>query len=181
MRSDLISGPRPSRPDQRRYRAVEPGPGGGAAAAVAPLLTHFFAGEPPVRVAFWDGTSLGPPDGDTLEVRSPDAVRRLLWAPGDLGLARAFVAGDLAFEGDIFAILASLHAASPPTLRRARGCRGRPCARPSGWGRSAGRCPLRPRRRHPAGGCTHEAATRRWCSITTTSATPSIPWSSDPP
>ena len=117
MRSDLIPGPRPSWPDQRQDRAPEPGPGGGAAAAVAPLLTHFFGGAPPVQVRFWDGTSLGPPDGDTLEVRSPDAVRRLLWAPGDLGLARAFVAGDLAFEGDIFAILASLHAASPPSVR----------------------------------------------------------------
>ncbi len=45
-------------------------------------------------------------------MRSPDAVRRLLWAPGELGLARAFVVGDLAFEGDIFEILAALHAAS---------------------------------------------------------------------
>jgi cyclopropane-fatty-acyl-phospholipid synthase len=117
MRSDLISGPRPSRPDQRQDPAVEPVPGGGAAAAVAPLLAHFFGAAPPVRVRFWDGTSLGPSHGDTLEVRSPDAVRRLLWSPGDLGLARAFVVGDLAFEGDIFAILASLHAAVPPSLR----------------------------------------------------------------
>ncbi len=117
MRSDLISRPRPSRPDQRQDPAVEPVPGGGAAAAVAPLLAHFFGGAPPVRVRFWDGTFLGPSDGDTLEVRSPDAVRRLLWSPGDLGLARAFVVGDLAFEGDIFAVLASLHAAAPPSLR----------------------------------------------------------------
>ena len=83
------------------------------AAAVAPLLAHFFGGPPPVRFEFWDGTSLGPPQGDTLQVRSPDAVRRLLWSPGELGLARAFVMGDLAFDGDIFELLATLHAATP--------------------------------------------------------------------
>ena len=59
MRSDLLSRPRPLRP-QQQSRTHEPVPGGGAAAAVAPLLTHFFRGPPPVRFEFWDGTSLGP-------------------------------------------------------------------------------------------------------------------------
>ena len=117
MRSDLISGPRPSRPEQRPPLAVESLPGGGAAAAIAPLLSHFFGGPPPVRVRFWDGTSLGPTEGDTLQVCSPDAVRRMLWSPSELGLARAFVEGGLAFEGDIFEMLALLHAASPPRVR----------------------------------------------------------------
>jgi cyclopropane-fatty-acyl-phospholipid synthase len=116
MKSDLISGPRPLRPRPTRPAGSEPGAGGGVAAAVAPLLSEFFGGPPPVRVEFWDGTALGPPDGDTLQVRSPDAVRRLLWAPGELGLARAFVMGDLAFEGDLFELLATLHAASPARL-----------------------------------------------------------------
>jgi cyclopropane-fatty-acyl-phospholipid synthase len=84
---------------------------------VAPLLSHFFGGPPPLRVQFWDGTSLGPDKGDILELRSPDAVRRVLWSPGELGLARAFVEGDLAFEGDIFQMLAVLHAASPSRMR----------------------------------------------------------------
>jgi cyclopropane-fatty-acyl-phospholipid synthase len=68
-------------------------------------------------VQFWDGTSLGPGEGNTLQVRSPDAVRRMLWSPNDLGLARAFAEGDLAFEGDIFEMLAVLHAASPSRVR----------------------------------------------------------------
>jgi cyclopropane-fatty-acyl-phospholipid synthase len=117
MRSDLISGPRPLRPSQEQPRAVENRPEVGAAAAVTPLLSHFFGGPPPVRVQFWDGTSLGPAGGDTLQVRSPDAVRRILWSPSELGLARAFVVGDLAFEGDIFEMLALLHAASPAPVR----------------------------------------------------------------
>ena len=107
MRSDVISGPRPSRPRQEPSRAVESHPPSGAAAAMEPLLFHFFGGPPPVRVQFWDGTALGPAEGDTLQVRSRDAVRRLLWSPGELGLARAFVAGDLDFDGDIFEMLAS--------------------------------------------------------------------------
>ena len=115
MRSDLLSRPRPLRP-QQHARNDEPVPGGGVAVALAPLLAHFFGGPPPVRVEFWDGTSLGPSQGDTLHVRSPDAVRRLLWSPGELGLARAFVMGDLAFEGDIFELLAELHGASPERI-----------------------------------------------------------------
>ena len=117
MRSDPISGLRPSQPKQEPPRAVESHPGGGAAAAIEPLLSHFFGGPPPVRVQFWDGTSLGPAEGDTLRVRSPDAVRRMLWSPGELGLARAFVVGDLAFEGDIFEMLAVMHEASPSCVR----------------------------------------------------------------
>jgi cyclopropane-fatty-acyl-phospholipid synthase len=86
------------------------------ATAVEPLLGHFFGGPPPVRFEFWDGTALGPAEGDTVQVRSPDAVRRLLWAPGELGLARAFVMGDIGFEGDIFEVLAALHAGSPDRM-----------------------------------------------------------------
>jgi cyclopropane-fatty-acyl-phospholipid synthase len=117
MRSDLISGPRPTRPRQEPPQAAHCHPGGGVAAAIAPLLSHFFGGSPPVRVQFWDDSSLGPSDGDTLQVRSPDAVRRMLWSPSELGLARAFVEGDLAFEGDVFEMLAALRAASPTRIR----------------------------------------------------------------
>src|SRR5581483_5895303 len=36
---------------------------------------------------------------------SPTALRRLLWAPNELGLGRAYVAGDLDIEGDVYAAL----------------------------------------------------------------------------
>ncbi len=179
MRSDLISGPRPLRPGQEQPRAVENRQEGGAAAAVAPLLSHFFGGPPPVRVQFWDGTSLGPAGGDTLQVCSPDAVRRILWSPSELGLARAFVVGDLAFEGDIFEMLAVLHAASPSRVRPAvGGFRGRPCVPRTGLGHSADRLPLLRKRHHRGVGCTLVPGTPRWCGTTTTSATTSTAWSS---
>ena len=36
-----------------------------------------------------------------LVIRSRRALRRLLWAPGELGLARAYVTGDIDVEGDL--------------------------------------------------------------------------------
>nr|WP_246290427.1 cyclopropane-fatty-acyl-phospholipid synthase family protein [Nocardioides marinus] len=53
----------------------------------------------PVRLRCWDGSEFVPP-GDpaaspVVELRSPDAVRRLLWHPGELGAAQAYVTGEL--------------------------------------------------------------------------------------
>ncbi|MBX7433855.1 cyclopropane-fatty-acyl-phospholipid synthase family protein [Mycobacterium sp. Y57] len=55
----------------------------------------------PVRVRAWDGSQAGPPDGPVLVIRSRRALRRLLWAPGEMGLARAYVTGDIDVEGDL--------------------------------------------------------------------------------
>jgi len=47
----------------------------------------------------------GPPGAPTLVVRNRRALRRLLWKPGELGMARAWVSGDLGIEGDLYAAL----------------------------------------------------------------------------
>lgn len=59
----------------------------------------------PVRIRAWDGSQAGPPGAPTLVVRNRRAVRRLLFKPGELGLARAWVAGDLDIEGDLYSAL----------------------------------------------------------------------------
>jgi cyclopropane fatty-acyl-phospholipid synthase-like methyltransferase/DUF1365 family protein len=59
------------------------------------------ASDLPVRVRAWDGSEIGPPDGPTLVIRNRRALRRLVWAPGELGLARAYVTGDIDVEGDL--------------------------------------------------------------------------------
>jgi cyclopropane-fatty-acyl-phospholipid synthase len=41
-------------------------------------------------------------------LRSPDALRRIVTAPGELGFARAYVAGDLDIEGDLYETLVLL-------------------------------------------------------------------------
>ncbi len=71
-----------------------------------------------VRLELWDGSHLGPADGvGTIRVRSVAALRRILWAPGELGLARAYVAGDIELEGDVIAVLASLRSETARDLR----------------------------------------------------------------
>src|ERR1700679_2600439 len=51
----------------------------------------------PFALRFWDGSELAPttPGGPVFTVRSPAAVAHLLRAPGQLGLGRAYAAGDL--------------------------------------------------------------------------------------
>jgi cyclopropane-fatty-acyl-phospholipid synthase len=60
----------------------------------------------PVRLRAWDGSEAGPPGAPTLVVRNRRALRRMLFKPGELGLARAWVAGDLDIEGDLYGALA---------------------------------------------------------------------------
>ncbi|TQF68616.1 class I SAM-dependent methyltransferase [Rhodococcus spelaei] len=60
----------------------------------------------PVRVRCWDGSTAGPPSAPVAVVfRRRRALRRILWSPNELGLARAYVSGDLDVEGDLFALL----------------------------------------------------------------------------
>ncbi|MEV8310045.1 cyclopropane-fatty-acyl-phospholipid synthase family protein [Streptomyces flavidovirens] len=59
----------------------------------------------PVRIRAWDGSESGPSDAPVLVVRSRRALRRLLWKPGELGLARAWVAGELDVDGDLYELL----------------------------------------------------------------------------
>ncbi|TIC82874.1 cyclopropane-fatty-acyl-phospholipid synthase family protein [Nocardioides sp. GY 10127] len=70
---------------------------GGIAARIAEVLRPFVGGDVPVRLVCWDGSAAGPADGSvpTVELRSPDALRRLLWHPGELGAAQAYVTGEL--------------------------------------------------------------------------------------
>ncbi|KJK57875.1 SAM-dependent methyltransferase [Saccharothrix sp. ST-888] len=49
----------------------------------------------PLRVQAWDGSVAGPSGAPLVVLRNRRAVRRLIWQPGELGLARAFVSGDL--------------------------------------------------------------------------------------
>jgi cyclopropane-fatty-acyl-phospholipid synthase len=73
----------------------------------------------PFRVELWDGSVLEPTRGAaprmTFQVRSPRALGHVLRAPGQLGVGRAYVAGDLAVD-DIDATLELLDDWAPPPL-----------------------------------------------------------------
>ncbi|MFI8534171.1 class I SAM-dependent methyltransferase [Streptomyces aquilus] len=69
-------------------------------------LFELLLGAPlPLRVRAWDGSQAGPPGAPALVLRNRRAVRRLLYKPGELGLARAWVAGDLDIDGDLYTAL----------------------------------------------------------------------------
>ncbi|MET9845356.1 cyclopropane-fatty-acyl-phospholipid synthase family protein [Streptomyces ossamyceticus] len=76
-----------------------------AASRLKALFEQVIGAPLPVRLRAWDGSEAGPPQAPALVVRNRRALRRLLWKPGELGLARAWVAGDLGVEGDLYAVL----------------------------------------------------------------------------
>ncbi len=74
---------------------------------LAQVVEALLGDDLPVSVVCYDGSRAGPPSAPaTLVIGSPDALRRILTAPGQLGFGRAYVAGDLDVDGDIYAVLA---------------------------------------------------------------------------
>ncbi len=121
------------------------------AAAVEPLLLRLLGSAPPLCIELWDGSTFGRLDGiGTIRILSPDALRRILWSPGELGLARAYVAGDIDVDGPIIDLVAALRDAAPDTLgigllptalrvARRAGALGRPLPPPAEEARVRGR------------------------------------------
>jgi cyclopropane-fatty-acyl-phospholipid synthase len=68
----------------------------------------------PFAIELWDGTRLDPTrGGPTLRLRSARAIGHVLRAPGELGLGRAYVCGDLDVD-DLDATVALLGRWNPP-------------------------------------------------------------------
>jgi cyclopropane-fatty-acyl-phospholipid synthase len=76
--------------------------------------------ERPFTVRFWDGSALPSTSGDgpVLSARSPRAVAYALLAPGQLGLSRAYISGELEVD-DLDALLALLGDWKPPSIEGA--------------------------------------------------------------
>jgi cyclopropane-fatty-acyl-phospholipid synthase len=95
-------------------------------ASVAPLgrarrtrladLFVLIAGEDaPVEFRAYDGSRAGAVDADvTIDVRSPRALSYFAWSPGPVGLARAYVAGDLEVIGDMYTTIERLSSLTTP-------------------------------------------------------------------
>jgi len=124
--------------------------------ATAPLCEALAQALPerPFRVDLWDGSTLRPTHdagGPTLRVRSSRALGHLLRAPGQLGLGRAYVSGDIEVD-DMDAVLELLDGYTVPPLDARGKARLAAAAVRAGALRSLPRVPageLRPRgRRH---------------------------------
>ncbi|MEV4614913.1 cyclopropane-fatty-acyl-phospholipid synthase family protein [Kitasatospora sp. NPDC049258] len=72
-----------------------------AAARLAPLIGELLGSPLPFRLRAWDGSTAGPTDAPTVILHNRRALRRLVWQPGELGLADAYISGDLDVEGDL--------------------------------------------------------------------------------
>jgi cyclopropane-fatty-acyl-phospholipid synthase len=110
--------------------------------------------ERPFTIELWDGTVLPPVNGSggpTFRVCSPRALGHVLRAPGQLGLGRAYVSGEIQVD-DMDAALDVLDAYSVPSLDARAKARFAAAAVRAGALRSVPRAPaveLRPRgRRH---------------------------------
>jgi cyclopropane-fatty-acyl-phospholipid synthase len=86
---------------------------------VASFVASIFNNQLPFRVEAYDGSVSEPTvassaNSVTVKILSRDAISRVLTHPGELGLARAYVAGDIDVDGD----LDPLFELSPPPLRQ---------------------------------------------------------------
>lgn len=78
--------------------AAEPGTTGKL--TLAEILEIFAGGRLPLRFTAYDGSSAGPPDAALgLELKAPRGTTYIATGRGDLGLARAYIAGDLEIHG----------------------------------------------------------------------------------
>ena len=129
-------------------------PDGGVAGALAAVVTPLFGGELPLRIRAWDGSQAGPAGAPAVVVNDVAALRRMVYRPGELGLAQAYLTGELDVEGDLLEGFRSVwravreRGASPrltPSvvlagLRTVRlGGLGRPSAAPASQARLRGR------------------------------------------
>ena len=85
-----------------------------------PLRRELAAALPerPFSIELWDGTGVpATSPGPVFRVRSPKALAHALRAPGQLGLGRAYVSGELEID-DLEAVLALLTEWKPPPIER---------------------------------------------------------------
>ena len=68
--------------------------------SIAEILETLSDGMLPLRFTAYDGSTAGPEDADYgLHLKSTRGTTYLATAPGDLGMARAYVSGDLLLHG----------------------------------------------------------------------------------
>jgi cyclopropane-fatty-acyl-phospholipid synthase len=91
---------------------------------VAQLISEVLGEDVPVRVVAYDGSKAGPDSSDVaLRILSPRALARLVTAPGTLGLARAYVTGEIEVEGDVYDVLDAMADLTLHDLSRAEQAR----------------------------------------------------------
>ncbi|MEU0542532.1 class I SAM-dependent methyltransferase [Nocardia sp. NPDC005978] len=72
----------------------------GSKLTIAEIFESLIEGPMPVRFTAYDGSSTGPANSEFgLEIVNPRGVNYVANAPGDLGMARAYISGDMRIHG----------------------------------------------------------------------------------
>ncbi|WP_067664206.1 class I SAM-dependent methyltransferase [Nocardia miyunensis] len=86
----------------------------GTKLSIAEIFETLVDGEVPIRFSAHDGSSTGPKESKFgLEILNPRGINYIATAPGDLGMARAYIAGDMSADG--------IHPGDPYEILRAMG------------------------------------------------------------
>lgn len=86
----------------------------GTKLSIAEIFETLVDGEVPIRFSAHDGSSTGRSDSTFgLEILNPRGINYIATAPGDLGMARAYISGDMAVDG--------IHPGDPYEILRAMG------------------------------------------------------------
>lgn len=73
---------------------------------LAEVADRMLGDELPIRMEFFDGSALGPADAPaTVTFHRAEALSRILYASGELGVARAYIAGDITIDGDLLEVI----------------------------------------------------------------------------
>lgn len=84
---------------------------------LAEIFERAVGADAPLEFRAYDGSTAGDPDAPVrVEVKSPLALSYVASAPGELGLARAYVTGSLDIVGDMHTALASMAASTLDTI-----------------------------------------------------------------
>ena len=95
--------------------ATASGVGRSGRSALAQVFERLIDADAPVEFRAYDGSRAGDPDSDArIEIRSPRALSYFAWAPGAVGLARAYVAGEIDVVGDMYTVLSRLTSLTKP-------------------------------------------------------------------
>jgi len=148
----------------------------GLGSTTEPLRAELAAALPqrPFALRFWDGSALASTSGNgpVFSARSPRAVAHALLAPGQLGLARAYVSGELEID-DLDAVLALLRdwTAPPPLSTTGRGSSASLCQRRRPRWRASGR-----RRRGSPTASRSGWPTTATCAASASTRSPALAW-----
>jgi cyclopropane-fatty-acyl-phospholipid synthase len=100
----------PAVPERDPVRLEIPMPTDPIAPRIKTLLERLLQTPLPIRLRAWDGSESGPSGPPVIVIRHRRALRRLMYQPNELGLARAYIAGEIDAEGDLYDALDRLAA-----------------------------------------------------------------------